>query len=177
MRNMLIAGILVASGLGVAALPGCDGNKGSARSHEQSLAQASATLTQEGGAYKSAAGKPVRLFKVSIPVPAGEMKREHLLIIVGDANAAVSMPNASTVDIGGKKADLRMLSTDRNITIAISAEDPAKSQKVNDPDTESWRPPLPSDPNAPIPDVGFPMELVKAKISGGVVRIDVLDKL
>lgn len=175
MKKWFVKSLVVVSCL--ALLAGCGDNRKAGKSTAKQQDTASATLTPEAGTFKTLGGKPARLFKVSIAVPAAENKREHLLIVVGDASAEVTMPNASTLSIGGKTSEQPVFARERNMVVAINVADVTKSQLMRDFGTEDWRPELPADPNNPPPDPGFPMQLVKAKISSQTIQVEALDKL
>ena len=174
MKTWIVKSLALVSCL--ALLAGCGDNRKVGRNTAQQQDKAAVTLTEETGPFKTMAGKPARLFKVSVAVPADQAKREHLLIVVGDAGA-VTMPNASTVDIGGKPSEQPVFARERNQVVAINAADVTKSQMIREFGTEDWRPELPADPNNPPPDPGFPMQLVKAKINGQTIQVEMLDKL
>lgn len=175
MKNWFVKSLAVVSCL--ALLAGCGGSQKRGQTLAQQQDKAGVTLTPETGSYKTIGGKPARIFKISVAVPEAENKREHVLIVVGDASAAVTMPNASTIDIGGKTSDQPVFARERNMVVAINAADVTKFQALREFGTDEWRPPLATDPNNPPPDPGFPMHLVKAKISGQTIQVEALDKL
>ena len=151
-------------------LPGC-GKSGQA-SVNAAMAKAAAVL-EDVGSYKTPQGKPVRVFKATVEYG---MKKENLLIVVGDASVPVSMSSAFAVKIGGKTSELPAFSSPAgNVVVAVNVNDPSKSIEIKlDLAAAMSGGPASQGPSAV---VAFPMKALNAKISGGTLNLPELDTL
>jgi hypothetical protein len=131
---------------------------------------ASATL-EDVFTGKTPGGKPVRVYKIVLQAPNGE----HLLMVVGDTSAPVSIKNASTVKIGDQElSEPSYLPTGNGLVFAAKTSGSANLMM-----------PFSGgefiDPNAPMPNPDvkpvFPMPLFKAKVSGQTLNLPALDTL
>jgi hypothetical protein len=106
---------LLAGGL---LLAGCGGkNQKSVRSEEAALRNAPASM-EEVFKGKTAGGKPVRAYKITLQAPYGE----HLLLVLGDPSVPVSMSTAAAVKIGGKDQESPYLYTGNGMVFVAKTD-------------------------------------------------------
>lgn len=128
------------------------------------------------GNYKTPKGKAVRVFKVTVEYG---MKRENLLMVVGDANAPVAMPNAVTVTVGGKTGSVPVFASPAgNAVVAVGVEDPSKPIDIRL-DITATMPEESMSPasQGPSTTAAFPIPAMKAKIRGEILSLPELDTL
>lgn len=172
--RITISAILLAIGLSASLATGC----GNSREKARNAAWAKIPVSLENAeTYKTPKGKPVRVIKVIMG--DGNIKREHLLMAVGDVNVPVTMPDAATIDIGGKQSKHPFMSQSMNTVTALSVADPAKFIVVNTLGGGGGPPMARPAPGgmAPPAAAGFPMAALKAKISGETLNLPELDTL
>lgn len=157
-------GILLA-GL-IAMVSGCGG--GSKQSRVEDKIAKGLPVFEQVGQYKTRGGKPVRAFKIEIAREESSDKQCHLLLVVGEPSVPVSMPDASTIVVGGVRSNHRYLKDRRFEVLAASTD---KGDYVI-PVGNSFR-----IDSSEIEGSEFPMKKFEEKISQGVIDVKRLDKL
>jgi hypothetical protein len=156
---------LLAGGL---LLAGCGGkNQKSVRSEEAALRNAPASM-EEVFKGKTAGGKPVRAYKITLQAPYGE----HLLLVLGDPSVPVSMSTAAAVKIGGKDQESPYLYTGNGMVFVAKTDGASLDISLGCMETQAG-PPLAGDTGKPT----FPMAKFTKKTSGGVLNWPEVDKL